>query len=106
MPLLVCGAHLSAMPLHQQLVERGATLREATTTSEGYRLWALPGGLHPGLVRHAEGVPIEVEVRLAVWSVRVCACDYCFACLRVPTFYARPYFGVSFKCDARPRLSF
>jgi allophanate hydrolase len=64
MPIAVCGAHLSGMPLNGQLLERHAVLREATTTAPCYRLYALPGGppMRPGLVRTEDGVVIEVEV--------------------------------------------
>lgn len=65
MPIAVCGAHLTGMPLNKQLVERGATLREATSSAPGYRLYALPGGPphRPGMVRdEANGAAIEVEV--------------------------------------------
>ena len=65
LPVAVCGAHLDGMPLNSQLTDRDAVLREATTTSPGYRLYALPGGppFRPGLVREsADGVAIEVEV--------------------------------------------
>lgn len=67
MPVAVCGAHLSGMPLNGQLTERGATLREATTTTPSYRLYALSGGppKRPGMVRCDDGVVIEVEV----WEV-------------------------------------
>ena len=64
MPIAVCGAHLSGMPLNGQLLERHGVLREATTSAPCYRLYALPGGppMRPGLVRIADGVAIEVEV--------------------------------------------
>jgi allophanate hydrolase len=63
-PIAVCGAHLSGMPLNWQLEEREARLREKTHTSSCYRLFALPGGppTRPGLTRTADGVAIEVEV--------------------------------------------
>ena len=63
-PLAVCGAHLSGMPLNWQLEERQATLREATHTAACYKLFALPGGppMRPGLMRAEDGVAIEVEV--------------------------------------------
>lgn len=59
------GAHLSGMPLHHELLSRGAELVTATRTTTSYRLFALDGGppLRPGLVRVPEGgVAIEVEV--------------------------------------------
>ncbi|HZT55841.1 MAG TPA: allophanate hydrolase, partial [Burkholderiaceae bacterium] len=39
LPIAVVGAHLAGLPLNGQLTERGATLREATTTAEHYRLF-------------------------------------------------------------------
>lgn len=68
LPLAVVGAHLSGMPLNAQLTERGATLREATTTAACYRLHALRGTVppKPGLQRvDAGGAAIAVEV----WNV-------------------------------------
>jgi allophanate hydrolase len=65
LPLAVVGAHLSGLPLNGQLLERGATLAQATRTAPHYRLYALPGTTppKPGLVRSAEGGgAIEVEV--------------------------------------------
>jgi len=63
-PLVVCGAHLSGLPLNGQLTERGAWRMETTRTSPHYRLYALPGGppLRPGLVREPDSGSIEVEV--------------------------------------------
>ncbi|MBX3622377.1 MAG: allophanate hydrolase [Rhizobacter sp.] len=68
LPIAVVGAHLSGLPLNGQLTERGATLREATTTAAQYRLYALPGTVppKPGLQRVATGgAAIDVEV----WDV-------------------------------------
>ena len=60
----VCGAHLSGMPLNWQLLERGASLVETTTTSENYKFYALAGGppFRPGLVRADDGASIDIEV--------------------------------------------
>ena len=66
--VVVCGAHLSGLPLNHQLTDRGATLVEATQTASKYRFYALPGGppKRPGLVRvPSGGAAIAVEV----WSV-------------------------------------
>jgi allophanate hydrolase len=66
--VVVCGAHLSGLPLNHQLQDRGARLVRATQTSQNYRLYALPGGppKRPGLVRVADqGAAIAVEV----WSM-------------------------------------
>lgn len=68
--IVVCGAHLSGMPLNGQLRERGAVLRQATQTAPCYRLYALAGGppFRPGLVRDVErGAAIAVEV----WGVPI-----------------------------------
>ncbi len=66
-PLLVCGAHLKGLPLHWQLAERGATLRESTKTAPVYRMYAMPGSgsipPRPAMIRDdAAGAAIEVEV--------------------------------------------
>ncbi len=60
--IAVCGAHLSGLPLNSQLTERGARLVQATRTSPNYRLYALPDGKRPGLVRARNGVAIEIEI--------------------------------------------
>jgi allophanate hydrolase len=67
-PVAVCGAHMTGLPVNSQLTERGAEFVERTRTAATYRFYALPGGppLRPGLVRVATGgAAIEVEV----WSV-------------------------------------
>jgi allophanate hydrolase len=63
-PIAVCGAHLSGLPLNHQLTQRGARLAARTCTAPAYRLFALPGGppRRPGLVRAEGGGAIEVEV--------------------------------------------
>jgi len=61
----VVGAHLRGMPLHADLVLRGAELVERTTTDASYRLFALAGTVppKPGLWRvDVGGAEIEVEV--------------------------------------------
>jgi len=67
-PVAVCGAHLSGLPLNWQLTDRRARLAESTTTAPNYRFYALPGGPpeRPGLVRVTQGgAAIDVEV----WDV-------------------------------------
>jgi allophanate hydrolase len=68
LPLAVVGAHLSGLPLNAQLLERGARLREATTTAAAYRLFALPGTTppKPGLLRAARG---GERVAVEVWEL-------------------------------------
>jgi allophanate hydrolase len=67
--LAVVGAHLRGQPLNGQLLEAGARFVAATTTSPGYRLYALANTSppKPGLVRNTknDGAPISVEV----WDV-------------------------------------
>jgi len=67
-PVAVCGAHLSGLPLNPQLTSRGARLLCAIDSAPRYKLYALPGGpvARPGMVRVSEGgsaIPLEV------WSV-------------------------------------
>lgn len=65
MPLVVVGAHLRGLPLHGQLLARGARFVAAVRTAAQYRLYRLPGGApdRPGLIRVASGgVSIAVEV--------------------------------------------
>lgn len=67
-PVAVCGAHLTGLPLNPQLTDRNAYLLRATRTSAHYEFYALPGGppKRPGLVRVKEGgAAVDVEV----WAV-------------------------------------
>ncbi len=68
-PLAVCGAHMSGLPLNHQLVERGARLARTCRTAPQYRLYALTGFKppRPGMVRADAGGAVEVEV----WDVPV-----------------------------------
>jgi len=62
-PLAVMGAHLSGEPLNPELLALGARLRRACRTAPRYRLYALPDGRRPGLVREsAGGAAIEIEI--------------------------------------------
>ena len=68
----VVGAHLSGMPLNDQLTDPGGVLVERTTTAPTYRLHRLPGGSvpRPALERvPTGGVAVEVEV----WSLPLSA---------------------------------
>jgi allophanate hydrolase len=63
--IMVCGAHMSGLPLNKQLLERGAWQVSTTRTAPIYRFYALPGGppFRPGLVQVSDdGVAIDVEV--------------------------------------------
>jgi allophanate hydrolase len=64
--LAVVGAHLSGEPLNPELTALGARFRRACRTAPRYRLYALPDGKRPGLVREpAGGTAVEIEV----WDV-------------------------------------
>lgn len=70
--IVVCGAHLSGLPLNEQLTSRGGRLVISTTTSCDYRLYALPGGPpdRPGLV-HVENGEQGSGVEVEVWELPV-----------------------------------
>ena len=67
--IAVVGAHLSGMPLNGELKALGARLLEATTTSDDYRLYALPKTAppKPGLIRVAQGQGAAIE--LEIWAL-------------------------------------
>ncbi|MHB1187424.1 allophanate hydrolase [Thiobacillus sp.] len=59
----VVGAHLSGLPLNHQLIERSARLVSMTQTAPKYRLYALPDGKRPGLIKvESGGAAIACEV--------------------------------------------
>ena len=62
--LVVCGAHMSGLPLNHELVERGARLVRGCRTAPHYRLYALEqfAPPRPGMLRGEPGAAIEVEV--------------------------------------------
>jgi hypothetical protein len=63
--VVVCGAHMSGLPLNFQLVDLGGQLLQKTTTADCYRLFKLDCFIppRPGLLRvNAGGAAIEVEV--------------------------------------------
>ena len=64
--IAVCGAHLSGQPLNAELTRRGGYLVRGARTNDLYRLYALPDGKRPALIRdEAGGAAIEVEI----WSL-------------------------------------
>ncbi len=66
LPLAVCGAHMAGEPLNGELRRRGAYRIGATRTAPRYRLYALPDGKRPALLRTAKaGAAVDVEV----WSL-------------------------------------
>jgi len=63
--VLVCGAHLSGLPLNHQLTSRRASLVETTTTASCYRMYLLAGGppFRPGMIRDPDhGIALPVEI--------------------------------------------
>lgn len=62
--VLVCGAHLTGLPLNHQLTSRHAVLAETTETADCYRMYLLAGGppLRPGMIRDSEGTRLPVEI--------------------------------------------
>jgi allophanate hydrolase len=81
LPIAVVGAHLSGQPLNHELVALGARLRRATRTAPHYRLYVLPDGKRPGLVRRPiGGVAIEAEV----WGVPTSAVGALLATIPSP----------------------
>ncbi len=66
--IAVVGAHMSGLPLNNQLTELGGRLESAGRTAPVYRLYALPGGPphRPGMVRTMEG---GGAIELEVWSL-------------------------------------
>jgi len=73
-PIVVCGAHLEGLALHQQLADRGAVFVSKTKSAPIYQLYAMPAGekfpARPAMIRVNEGgAAIEVEV----WSLEPAA---------------------------------
>jgi allophanate hydrolase len=62
----VVGAHLSGLPLNHQLIERNARLVSSTHTVPCYRLYALPDGKRPGLIRVEQG---GAAIACEVWEM-------------------------------------
>ena len=63
-PLAVCGAHMSGLPLNGELTARGGRLVRRGRTAASYRLFALEqfAPPRPGLLRAHAGSAIEVEI--------------------------------------------
>lgn len=63
----VAGAHLSGLPLNQELISHGAEFVRKTKTSTHYRLYRIKGTTppKPGLVFCEKGMSIDVEI----WSL-------------------------------------
>ncbi len=66
LPVAVLGAHLQGEALNGELVALGARFRRAARTAPDYRLYALPDGKRPGLVRHPGA---GAAVALEIWDI-------------------------------------
>jgi allophanate hydrolase len=67
--LAVVGAHLSGMPLNDELRRLGARYLETTMTAPDYRMFELPGSkpAKPGLLRIARGAGAAIEIE--IWAL-------------------------------------
>ena len=67
--IAVVGAHLSGMPLNEELRALAARFVEATQTAPDYRLYALAGTTppKPGMLRVAQGTGAAIEVE--IWAL-------------------------------------
>jgi allophanate hydrolase len=65
--VVVCGAHLTGMPMNSQLLGLGARLVRRTRTGPGYRMYALPDGKRPGVVFTGDGSERGLDVE--VWEL-------------------------------------
>jgi hypothetical protein len=70
MHVAVCGAHMTGLPLNQQLTNLGASFVEATTTSPDYKLYKLNGftPARPGLIRVLSG---GTTIALEIWALPI-----------------------------------
>ena len=64
--IAVCGAHVSGQPRNGELTRRGGYLIRSTRTSTCYRLYALPDGKRPALIRNETG---GAAIAVEVWSL-------------------------------------
>ena len=62
--LAVVGAHMSGLPLNQELTRLGGRFLRATKTAPCYRLYSLPGGppYRPGLMQDEDGSALDLEI--------------------------------------------
>lgn len=67
--IAVVGAHLTGLPLNEQLTALGATFVREARTSDAYRFYRLAGGppLRPGLMRGAPGS--GKTIALEIWAL-------------------------------------
>ncbi|WJR65146.1 allophanate hydrolase [Neorhizobium sp. CSC1952] len=82
--IVVVGAHLSGMPLNQQLTELDGKFSRVAQTSAAYKLYALAGTVppKPGMIRVEEGEGGEIEVE--VWKLTPAAFGLFVAAIPAP----------------------
>jgi allophanate hydrolase len=82
--LVVVGAHLSGMPLNNQLRALDARFLKAARTSADYRLYALAGQTpaKPGLLRQDKGQGANIEVE--IWQLTPAAFGRFVAAIPAP----------------------
>jgi allophanate hydrolase len=61
-PIALVGAHMRGLALNGQIAGLGGRFLREARTAPVYRLYALPGGTRPGLVRAAPGASIALEL--------------------------------------------
>lgn len=68
LPIAVCGAHMSGLPLNGDLTRLGARFIRACNSAPAYRFYALAGGppLRPGMVRQETG---GEAIALEIWAL-------------------------------------
>ncbi|GAB5376823.1 MAG: allophanate hydrolase [Acuticoccus sp.] len=72
MEIVVCGAHMSGLPLNGELTRLGGRFLRKTATTPDYAFYALPGTPpRPGLVRQADGEGGAIAVE--VWALPAAA---------------------------------
>jgi allophanate hydrolase len=77
----VVGAHLSGLSLNHQLTERNARLVALTQSAPKYRLYALPDGKRPGLIKVQEG---GTTIACEVWEMPASQFGTFVACIPAP----------------------
>ena len=81
--LAVFGAHLGGQPLNGQLVSLGARFLTAASTSDDYRMYALPGAVpKPGVVRVEPGTGVRLDGE--IWAMSPAALGSFLAALPQP----------------------
>ena len=67
--IVVCGAHMSGLPLNRELARLGGRFLREAKTAPIYRLYSLAGGppRRPGMLRASDGTGAAIQVE--VWGL-------------------------------------